>query len=303
MTQAPLANPEKRFFHDRPIIGVLNQPWTDSDAFTGNHVQATFIRFCEMGGAVPILFDIMNMTEDEIREFMSEINGVIIPGGCLKLQNPDKSCTDICLKYKIVYDEAIAINESGTYFPVWAICMGLQMIAAWEAPETMEYGYFDDLNRPQPTFIQGDYKKYKLTSHLTEEQVKGLATNNWTFESHTDGIPVEAFHNSELPTNYNLVSTSTCRKGLDFVACIEHKKYPIYAFQFHPEKQQSTRTPMVNAPLPPEVRELNQKWANFLADECKYNERYMPWEKVSTLMFCNFSFKMTPAKHQDCYFM
>lgn len=301
MSSTPITRPE-RFFHDRPVIGILNQPWNFNTLYTGNHVQASYIKFVEMGGGIPVVVDFTNQTEEEIREAMQDLNGIIIPGGDVKLQNEDKSPTEFTEKCRVVYDEAKAINDRGLYFPVWGVCMGLQLIAAWEDVDAMKYGYFDDYNRPTPIKLAENWKELRSLQHLTPEQVKWMEDNDSTFESHRDGIPLENWVNSKaLSENYHIAGTSVCRKGHEYVAMAEHKTYPFYAFQFHPEKH--TTNFLVNAPCTSEVRAINQAWANFLADECKYNPTQMEWEKVDKLMFSNFTLRRTQDKHQCCYFM
>lgn len=82
-------------------------------------------KFVEMGGGIPVPFNIMAMTDDEIREFMRTINGVIYPGGREKFFNDDGTGWDpYTRKSKLVYDEAKKINEEGEYFPLWLVCMG-----------------------------------------------------------------------------------------------------------------------------------------------------------------------------------
>ena len=55
-------------------------------------------------------------SDEETLRKMSLINGVLMPGG-----HPERGYLN---KAQFIYDEAIKLNDNGTYFPLFGICKG-----------------------------------------------------------------------------------------------------------------------------------------------------------------------------------
>lgn len=87
--------------------------------------------------------------------------------------------------------------------------------------------------------------KTKYYKQLNLETLKAVVEDNVPYYYHNFGILVSHFlKNPLLKANFHLIGTST-KQGLDspFVAIIEHKKYPILAHQWHPEKHAGEKGP------------------------------------------------------------
>ncbi len=84
------------FCTQTPIIGIYTQDRS------GNHtyIAASYIKFVEMAGGqvVPIFY---KSTEAELKTLLSQINGVLFPGGGMSLDIKNKFThnADIILKY------------------------------------------------------------------------------------------------------------------------------------------------------------------------------------------------------------
>jgi gamma-glutamyl hydrolase len=66
-----------------------------------------------------------------------------------------------------------------------------------------------------------------------------LRTKNVTMNLHHDGVdPSQYTKNAKLSGLYNLISTNVDRKGKPFGSTLEGKIFPIYAVQWHPERNQ-----------------------------------------------------------------
>ena len=57
------------------------------------------------------------------------------------------------------------------------------------------------------------------------------------YYNHGSGFTMDKWtNNTNLVSNYDILTTDYGTQGVGFVSSIEHKEYPIYGFQFHPEK-------------------------------------------------------------------
>ena len=64
---------------------------------------------------------------------------------------------------------------------------------------------------------------------------------NITIENHEFGMPPANFFDEDtkfpqLKEEFEVLNTAFDRKGVEYVATIEHKKYPFFGVQWHPEK-------------------------------------------------------------------
>jgi hypothetical protein len=107
--------------NDRPMIGVLTQPLTESQKkdprFAGktSYIMASYINHLESAGArtVPLIFDAD--LEGELAK-LDHLNGVLYCGGGAEGAYVDFG--------KAIFDKAKKMNDNGQYFPVWGTCLG-----------------------------------------------------------------------------------------------------------------------------------------------------------------------------------
>lgn len=85
----------------------------------------------------------------------------------------------------------------------------------------------------------------KVWGPLYEERptlVDKLASPDWNiaFENHEFGLPPAHYLKGSpypaLALNFDVLSTTVDRKGVEYVSTIEHKRYPFFGVQWHPEK-------------------------------------------------------------------
>ena len=139
---------------------------------------------------------------------------------------------------------AIKANDNGTYFPVWGCCMGFQqmLILADDKDDVDNFlQKFDSYNNLLlPIHFTKEGLNSKFVKGIDDETLKKLRKNKSTMNNHKLGITPEKFENNKKVSNfYNIVGTSTDRKGREFVAIIEAKNYPFWGVQWHPERDNS----------------------------------------------------------------
>jgi hypothetical protein len=59
------------------------------------------------------------------------------------------------------------------------------------------------------------------------------------------------------------------KKGLEFISTLEHRKYPFYGVQFHPEKNLYEWVTEKNIPHGSHAVQISQYFANFFVNEGK----------------------------------
>ncbi|XP_073247484.1 gamma-glutamyl hydrolase-like [Porites lutea] len=226
---------------DRPIIGVLTQE-TDGHVtkFGTQYVAASYVKFIESAGGrmVPIL---VNSTSEQIEKMFNSINGVIFPGGH-RLTN-----TNYTRVGKQIFDLALKAFDNGDVFPIWAECLGFELVSMLAAKRDLSSGIVDRKfftkvdaqNISLPLHIPKDYKNTALWEHAPSNIVDYLGRNSVTYHNHRFAITPQTYRKTKhLQDFFKVVSTSKDRKGVEFISNMEGKRYPIYLFHWHPSKAQ-----------------------------------------------------------------
>ncbi|XP_028515148.1 gamma-glutamyl hydrolase A [Exaiptasia diaphana] len=123
----------------KPVIGVLAQETSGKiNKFAqGQYVLSTYVDLLQSVGArvVPIL---VNQTAEEVEDIFNSVNGLLIPGGHVKLQYSMYGRVG-----KQLLDLAIKANDKGDVFPIWAECLGLELIALLVSGRGISEGQYD----------------------------------------------------------------------------------------------------------------------------------------------------------------
>ena len=114
-------------------------------------------------------------------------------------------------------------------------------------------------------------------------------------------LPEAYNQNMKLQEAFIVSGIAYDRNGLPNVNSVEHRDYPIFAVQFHPEKTSTIWTPSIAAPHTRQARDLCQYFANFIVDEARKSDHSYPWEQLKDRLFVNFEYKMTDGGAQDIY--
>jgi gamma-glutamyl hydrolase len=288
--------------NDSPIIGILTNPISVYEGYN-TYIMAVYIKFVQQAGARVVPID-MNLSNEELCEMMDSINGLIFPGGHECLVNEDGTMTGYTQKGKVLLEKAKELNEQGTHFPVLGVWLGFQMIGVMEAPnkEVLLQGAFDSYNFATTIKFKIDPSESKLYKKLPKHLSRALEHTNVTYNAHHDGILADAFTNNPELHDYEILTLWKDQKGLEYVSTFEHKKYPIFAYQSHPEKAPFVFFKQRVIPHCTEAIELSQYYGNYFVNEAKKNAHtFSDYEKERSLMIENFSIKFTDGPMQDIY--
>jgi len=226
-----------------PLMGVLYQPgdshFTEyfDPASTISYVLSSYVRWVEQGGGIAVLIP-FDLPEKEIVNLLDAVQGVFLPGGILD-NFPGGKPAFYMRRTKFVVDYAIARNNKGDYFPIIGNCQGHEQIAqifAGMYQNVTTCGADNDPN--QATMVKGPgYVNSKFWNELDQELVTHVFEKDGVLFLNECCVQIDDF-NKYLASQFELVATSTTKNGIDFVAIMEHKQYPIFTVQWHPEKIQ-----------------------------------------------------------------
>lgn len=190
---------------------------------------------------MPIRFYV---SDDELKRLFHSVNGIIFPGGLTDLYLDDPY---VAAATKL-YTWAAASNDAGTPFPIWGTCLGHQLLQI-----IVTGAHFEDLlvktdavSQPSTLNLTAAAKASRLFGDLYEERptlVQKLGDPAWNIamENHEFGLPTDHFFARDTPypqlaQEFEVLSTSVDRGGVEYVSTIEHKRYPFWGVQWHPEK-------------------------------------------------------------------
>ncbi|XP_061788415.1 gamma-glutamyl hydrolase [Nerophis lumbriciformis] len=217
--------------NQRPIIGVLAQhvlPF-DHNAPGSYYIAASYIKFLESAGArvVPIR---VTHTEEEFAKIFSSINGLLLPGGDVDIQNSQHTRAA-----KILYNLALKANDDHDHFPIWGTCQGFQQLSVLTANKNL-LTLTDTKGVVLPLTFTPDASSSRLFRNFPEDLMDSLAEENITSNFHSWSLSLQNFsQNAKLKKFYKVLSTNTDGKK-DFISTMEAYNYPFYAVQWHPEK-------------------------------------------------------------------
>jgi gamma-glutamyl hydrolase len=138
---------------------------------------------------------------------------------------------------------------------------------------------------------------------------QAVQTEQLVYNSHHFCISNDKIEESTGPLskNFNLLAVNWDAHGQEYIALVEHKKLPIYASQFHPEKNGFEWTTYENIPHTQNAIYFMQYLGNFFVDEARqsknrfsesvefYKRSINNYNPVYTLITSNSTF-------ESCYF-
>ena len=182
---------------------------------------------------VPHVIIPYTLPHEEMKKYLKHISMLYIPGGRLGNYNEKQFVEGV----RFLVKEIKSINEQGTYLPIWAVCLGFQTMLQVDNKKLehsrlldkfdSRLGYLTNLNHIGESRMKNFFKP---------DEIRKLERNIDKIHNHGLGVTQHKLKEAELHHDYNIVHMNIDRKGRPFISTIEHKKYPFYGFQWHPEK-------------------------------------------------------------------
>lgn len=252
-----------------------------------------YVNFLHLAGldVYPIFY---NVTREQLREILSKVNGVMLPGGMSSVVNIEEKTgknmfSPFTEMVKIIMEEAKIINDKGEYFPVFGICLGFESMIAVEAddPNIVEKKN-TGLNYNASLIYTVKPEESKFLSAIPIHVLDYLEKVNCLHNYHEFmADPIKFANNEKLTNTYKILSLSKSQdESTTFVSMIEGNKYPFYAIQYHPELGMGSYFPIV---LPDwnMAAEIGRSIMWFMLQEGKKNYHYLNDEDMKNLVANN----------------
>lgn len=218
----------------KPLIGILAQACHYCPG--RSYIAAGFVKWIEAAGAraVPIRY---YSSEAELHRIFKSVNGIIFPGGLTDLWMD----SPYVVAARKLWSWAKEANDNGDVFPIHGTCLGFQLLHILEANVSFTELLVDTDSVAHPytldfTDAAGDSTMF---GGMRKDLVEKLSDDrfNISMENHMFGLPPPHYEKwPALRDGFHLLTTSKDRNGVQYVSSAEHKHYPFFATQWHPEK-------------------------------------------------------------------
>ncbi|XP_055630730.1 gamma-glutamyl hydrolase-like isoform X2 [Toxorhynchites rutilus septentrionalis] len=291
--------------NEEPIIGVLAQEMSYSlankygDNFE-SYIAASYVKFIEGAGArvVPIW---INQPRDYYADILPKLNGVLFPGGSTWF-NQTQGYADAGYH---IYEEAIKINEQGSYFPLWGTCLGFELLTYLAANRSEHRAHCSSNNQGLHLDFKADFKQSRMFGGAPEDVLSILANEPVTSNFHQYCVTEANLTAYGLDNNWRVMSTNKDWNGLEFISSIEHKTLPFYGTQFHPEKNLYEWVRNKNISHTPNAIRAAQYFADFFVNEARLSDQeFASQDDIDKHVIYNFQSTFTGLKKssfEQCY--
>jgi len=284
--------------NQRPIIGVLSQEISrtiEDLAPQGTYIAASYVKWLEAAGArvVPVIAG----SSQNLTQLFGSINGLLIPGGAADITDS---------KYyrsgKEMLELAKAANDQGDYFPIWATCLGFELVTYLTNNEEWNLARCSSVKANALYEINTDSN---LFGEVDGELLDILSSQPVTANSHHWCLTRENFTRFELNKFWkDPLSINFDENGFEFISSIEAKDYPFYGTQFHPEKNNFEWSQLYSEiPHSLEAVKVSNYFANFFVSESRKSSHNFPTrsDEDASLIY-NYSPHFTGKKEIDWAF-
>lgn len=212
-------------------------------------------------------------------DIVNKVNGILLPGGGVTLTGKGygRAATHLL-------NLTIELNEkNATHFPLWATCLSFEKLISYALNDDitwMRKCNVENVALPL-TIVANETRLFAENVTFSGEIVRRVTEHNVTANYHRICLDAEVFHNRSLDKDFRLVSTSN-HSGHTFVSTIEHRRVPIYATQWHPEKalfEFVVGQHVGNIAHDESAVLVAQYMANFLINEARRNKHRFPDKK------------------------
>jgi gamma-glutamyl hydrolase len=268
----------------KPTIGILAQRCHDCPG--RSYIAAGFTKWIESAGAraVPIRF---YSSEAELRRLFNSVNGLIFPGGLTDLYMDDP----YVIAARKLWTWARETNDGGDPFPIWGTCLGFQLLHILESNVSFTQLLVDTDSVAQPTTL--DFTDKASSSYMFSSMDKDLVEKlsnperNIALQNHMFGLPPDHYNTwPVLRENFDILTTSIDRQGVEYVSSAEHRQYPFLATQWHPEKP-PFEFGMAEVPHSLDAIRVSQHLANQFVDAARRSSHAFasPEEELNDLIY------------------
>ncbi|XP_066362187.1 gamma-glutamyl hydrolase 2-like [Miscanthus floridulus] len=272
--------------YDRPVIGIVSHPGDGAGGRISNttatsYIGASYVKFVEAAGArvIPLVY---NEPEERLLEKLSLLNGVLFTGGSAKQGVYFETI-------KKVFQYVLDKNDAGEPFPLFAQCLGFELVSMIVSKDNNILETFDAQN--QASTLQ--FPSYALEGSVFQRfdpgLIKKVSTSCLVMQNHRYGISPKRYReNGALSSFFKILTTSPDENGKVYVSTVQANNYPITCTQWHPEKAIfEWRKPMI--PHSEDAVQVTQHFANHFISQARKSPNRPPADKVLDNLIYNYS--------------
>lgn len=272
--------------YNRPIIGVLAQESSKGKP-GATYIPAPYIKWLESAGARVIPVQLFRENDMKAycyyKKLFTSMNGILFPGGGVDLMNSQFAKTA-----KIFYNLAIhAKDENGDFFPMWGTCQGFELMSVLVAKQNLLTAA-DAEDLPLPLNFTMDATDSVMFGNLPRDVYLPLKFENVTANYHSWALSPKNFsENKDLQRFFKVLSTNTDRNGKEFISSMEAYKYPVYAVQWHPEKNNFVWMPKAHINHDASAIRVSQYFADLFVAQARKSPHRFPSVKAENQVLVN----------------
>lgn len=272
--------------YNRPIIGVLAQESSKGEP-GATYIPAPYIKWLESAGARVIPVQLFRENDMKAycyyKKLFTSMNGILFPGGGVDLMNSQFAKTA-----KIFYNLAIhAKDENGDFFPMWGTCQGFELMSVLVAKQNLLTAA-DAEDLPLPLNFTMDATDSVMFGNLPRDVYLPLKFENVTANYHSWALSPKNFsENKDLQRFFKVLSTNTDRNGKEFISSMEAYKYPVYAVQWHPEKNNFVWMPKAHINHNASAIRVSQYFADLFVAQARKSPHRFPSIKAENQVLVN----------------
>lgn len=138
---------------------------------------------------------------------------VLFTGGGTSIVDSSGKLTQFGLTGQLVYRTVQEAHANGETFPLWATCLGFEMLNVVAAGDpSVLSGGFDSENLTLALNLEDAASSSRLLGSAPKNVVDILTTQTVTMNNHQSGVTPAAFTgNANLTANFNMLSTNKDR--------------------------------------------------------------------------------------------
>jgi gamma-glutamyl hydrolase len=204
--------------------------------------------------AILIPYDI---STDALRPLLQRVQGLIWTGGSMPntSKHTPKQYDTLVNTLFLCYEHAIHQNEKGNYYPIWATCLGMDilwMFATYKPTLADSLTIHKKEGNETCTFTETASRLKRGFSASMKDRMK---REKCVFHHHLYGNDIVEHDHLHIVSIHD-----------KFVNAFEFVKYPFYGVQFHPEQ------PHTDFGI-----QVSKQFMLFLKDECRKNKNKWTW--------------------------
>ncbi|XP_069702027.1 gamma-glutamyl hydrolase-like [Periplaneta americana] len=255
--------------NNRPIIGVLAEEFRQRhghETKQSSYIAASYVKFLEGAGArvVPVM---INETKDYYRHIVDKVNGILLPGGATYFNATDGYAE----AGGELYHLAVEKNKQGDYFPIWGTCLGFELLTYLAANKVEHRTRCLSYNEASPLWFRGNISASRMFKNAPYDIIGILAKENVTANFHHFCLTMETMRRLNLTIDWQFMTFNEDSYGMEYISTLEHRSYPFYGVQFHPEKNMYEWKQGKIHPHFAEAVRVSQFFANFFVNEARKN--------------------------------